>query len=108
MVDLFSGEHRTDAYGAVTPRQQVPALVYGEGDDAFTVYESVAITHFLDDMHPVPQLMPPTRKPEMRAVALTRFAEFQQKVDPENIFGSVAFAKQSREQLGERVGAILE
>ena len=37
-----------------------------------------------------------------------RLAEFQQKLDPKNIFGSVAFARQSREQLGGRVDALLE
>ena len=36
-VDLFKGEHQTEAYGAITPRRQVPALVYGEADDAITV-----------------------------------------------------------------------
>lgn len=106
-VDLFKGEHQTDAYGAVTPRQQVPALVYGEGDDAFTVYESVAITQFLDDMYPEPQLMPPTSEPQVRAAALMRIAEFQQKLDPKNIFGSVVFARQGREELGERVDTLL-
>lgn len=107
-VDLFNGEHQTDAYGAITPRRQVPALVYGKGDDAIAVYESVAITQFLDDMHPEPALMPPVSQPRMRAGALMRIAEFQQKLDPKNIFGSVAFRKQDREQLGERVDAVVE
>ena len=107
-VDLFSGEHQTEAYGAITPRRQVPTLVYGDGDDAITIYESVAITQFLDDMHPEPPLMPPVSQPRARASALMRIAEFQQKLDPKNIFGSVTFGKQDREQLGERVDTLLE
>jgi glutathione S-transferase len=107
-VDLFKGEHQAEPYGAITPRRQVPALVYGEGDDAIALYESVAITQFLDDMHPNPPLMPPISQPRARAQALMRIAEFQQKLDPKNIFGSVAFGKQNRDQLGDRVGALLE
>jgi glutathione S-transferase len=107
-VNLFAGEHKQPPYGEITPRRQVPTLVYGEGDDAITLYESVAIIQFLDDMHPEPPLMPPVSAPALRAKALTRIAEFQQKLDPKNIFGSVIFRKQTREQLGERVDALVE
>ena len=107
-VDLFSGEHKQAPYGAITPRRQVPTLVYGEGADAITIYESVAIIQFIDDMHPQPPLMPPVSQPALRAKALMRIAEFQQKLDPKNIFGSVVFRKQTREQLGERVDALVE
>jgi len=107
-VDLFGGEHKQPAYGKITPRRQVPTLVYGEGDAAITLYESVAIIQFLEDMHPQPPLMPPVSEPANRAKALMRIAEFQQKLDPKNIFGSVLFGKQTREQLGGRVDALLE
>ena len=49
-MDLMGGEHKQPPYGKITPRRQVPTLVYGEGDEAITLYESVAITQFLDDM----------------------------------------------------------
>lgn len=107
-VDLFGGEHKQPAYGKVTPRRQVPTLIYGDGGDAITLYESVAIIQFLDDIHPQPPLMPPVSEPAKRAKALMRIAEFQQKLDPKNIFGSVVFGRQSREQLGGRVDALLE
>jgi len=107
-VDLFRGEHKQPAYGEITPRRQVPTLIYGEGEEAITIYESVAIIQFLDDMHPQPPLMPPVSEPARRAKALMRLAEFQQKLDPKNIFGSVTFGKQTREQLGARVDALLE
>jgi glutathione S-transferase len=107
-VDLMGGEHKQPAYGEITPRRQVPTLVYGEGNEAIAIYESVAIIQFLDDTHPEPPLMPPVSKPAMRAKALMRIAEFQQKLDSKNIFGSVIFGKQTREQLGARVDALLE
>jgi glutathione S-transferase len=107
-VDLMGGEHKQPPYGEITPRRQVPTLVYGEGDEAITLYESVAIIQFLDDVFPEPPLMPPVGEPAMRATAWMRIAEFQQKLDPKNIFASVTFGKQTREQLGARVDALLE
>jgi glutathione S-transferase len=107
-VDLMGGEHKQPPYGEITPRRQVPTLVYGEGDEAIILYESVAIIQFLDDMLPEPPLMPPVSEPAMRAKAWMRIAEFQQKLDPKNIFASVTFGKQAREQLGARVDALLE
>jgi glutathione S-transferase len=107
-VDLLSGEHKQPPYGEITPRRQVPTLTYGEGDQAITLYESVAIIQFLDDMLPKPPLMPPVSEPAKRAKALVRIAEFQQKLDSKNVFGSVIFRKQTREQLGARVDALLE
>ncbi len=107
-VELLAGEHKQPAYGEITPRRQVPTLVYGEGDKAITLYESVAIIQFLDDMHPEPPLMPPVSEPAMRAIAWMRISEFQQKLDSKNVFGSVIFGKQTREQLGARVDALFE
>ena len=107
-VDLFGGEHKQPAYGEITPRRQVPTMIYGEGRNAITLYESVAIIQFLDDMHPEPPLMPPVSQPAARATALMRIAEFQQKLDPKNVFGSVIFGRQTREQLGGRVEILLE
>ena len=107
-VDLMGGEHKQLPYGEITPRRQVPTLVYGEDDKAITIYESVAIIQFLDDVFPEPPLMPPVSEPAMRAKALMRIAEFQQKLDSKNVFGSVIFGKQTREQLGARVDALLE
>jgi glutathione S-transferase len=102
-VDLFAGEHRNAPLIDVNPRGQVPALRWDGGDGAIDLYESIAIIRFLDDMHPDPPLMPPVSEPAARAAALMRIEEFQAKLDPRNIFGSVVFGKQSREQLGKRV-----
>jgi len=106
-VDLLKGEHRAKWFTDITPRGQVPTLVYDAGGDPIVVYESVATIRFLDDVHPAPPLMPPATQPRRRAQALMRLEEFQAKLDPCNVFGSVVFGKQSREQLGTRVDKLL-
>ncbi|MCB9730711.1 MAG: glutathione S-transferase family protein [Deltaproteobacteria bacterium] len=102
-VDLLQGEHQRPPLSDLTPRRQVPTLVYGTGAEDIVVYESIATLYFLEDMHPEPALMPPLADPRRRALAHMRIAEFQAKLDPKNIFGSVAFRRQGREQLGSRV-----
>lgn len=106
-VDLFSGAHKQPPFSELTPRGQVPTLVHGEGEDAIVVYESIAIVRFLDAVHPDPPLMPPTSEPRRLADALMRTEEFQAKLDVKNVFGSVLFGGQTREQLGERVDNLL-
>lgn len=106
-VDLFQGEHQKAPLSDVTPRRQVPTLVYNDGDRDVVVYESVAILYFLEDMFPEPALMPPVSEPAERAKAHMRMAEFHAKLDPRNIFGSVVFRRQTRAQLGARVDDLL-
>jgi len=105
-VDLFAGEHRQPPLSEITPRGQVPTLVYDGGSGEIVVYESMAIARFIDDLHPEPALMPPVTEPLRRAEALMRIEEFQAKLDVKNVFGSVLFGRQTREQLGERVDAL--
>jgi glutathione S-transferase len=106
-VDLFNGEHKQPPFSELTPRAQVPTLVYGEGDDKIVIYEIIAIVRFLDAVHPDPPLMPPASEPHRLADALMRIEEFQAKLDAKNIFGSVLFGGQTRDQLGERVDNLL-
>ncbi len=107
-VDLMKGEHKQPPLSDLTPRQQAPTLVHGEGDDRIVVYESIATIRFIDDIYPEPPLMPPVSEPRRRAQASMRIEEFQAKLDPKNIFGSVVFAKKGRAELGNRVDALLE
>lgn len=58
-------------------------------------------------MHPEPALMPAISEPRRRAQALMRIEEFQAKLDPRNIFGSVVFGRQGRAQLAGRVDELL-
>ncbi len=104
-LDLLQGEHRKPPLCELTPRSQVPTLVRNE--DQLVVYESIATIRFIDDMHPTPALMPPISQPRERAAALMRLEEFQAKLDPKNIFGSVAFRRMDREQLKDRINALM-
>lgn len=106
-VDLRKGEHRQAPLADVTPRQQVPTLVYQLDGPPIVVYESIATIRFIDDMHPTPPLMPPIDEPERRARALMRIEEFQAKLDPKNVFGSVAFGGMTRADLASRIEALI-
>jgi len=107
-LNLFEGDHRKPPLSELTPRGQIPTVVYDDGDEAIVLYESIAIIRFIDDMHPQPALMPAIDDPRRRSRALIRIEEFQAKLDVKNVFGSVVFGKQGREQLGARVDAVLE
>ncbi|MCA9624214.1 MAG: glutathione S-transferase family protein, partial [Myxococcales bacterium] len=106
-LDLFAGEHKQPPFAELSPRQQVPTLVYETDGEPIVVYESLATIRFLDDMHPEPSLMPPVSEPRARADALMRLEEFQAKLDPKNIFGSVVFRRLGREALADRIDALL-
>lgn len=101
-VDLIQGEHNKPPLSEITPRGQVPTLVWGTGDEQIVIYESIATIRFIDDMLPEPPLMPSRSDPRARAVAHMRLAEFQAKLDHKNIFGSVSFRRLDREALGRR------
>ena len=107
-VNLMAGEHRKPPLSDLSPRGQVPTLVYDDGSgEPLVVYESIATIRFIDELQAEPPLMPPTSELRRRATAYMRIEEFQAKLDGKNIFGSVAFRKQTREQLGERVDNLL-
>lgn len=54
MVDLMTGEHRSDRYLAKNPLGRVPAL---EFDDGRVLSETRAICTYLEGLHPEPNLM---------------------------------------------------
>jgi glutathione S-transferase len=108
-INIFGSEDELAPLLELTPRGQIPTLVYADENDPeghLVLYESVAIIRFLDDMYPDPPLMPPTSEPHRRAEALVRLEEFQQKLDPKNIFGSVVVRRMGREELGPRIDAL--
>ncbi len=53
-VSIMKGEHRSDAYRAVSPYAQVPALVL---DDGTAITESRAICSYFEGLFPEPDLM---------------------------------------------------
>ena len=54
MIDLGTGEHRSDAFIAKNPLGRVPAL---ELDDGRVLCETRAICTYLEGLHPEPNLM---------------------------------------------------
>ena len=54
VINLREGEQRAEAFRAVNPRATVPAL---ELDDGTCITESLAICHYLEQIHPKPNLL---------------------------------------------------
>ena len=102
-VDLFKGEHKQPPFSDLTPRGQIPVLVYDDEGDEIVIYESIAIIRFIDALHPDPPLMPPTSEPRRFAEAVMRIEEFQAKLDPANLFGSVVFGRHGVAELQPRI-----
>ncbi|NIC43519.1 maleylacetoacetate isomerase [Aquabacterium sp. A08] len=72
-VHLAQGEHRQDAYRAISPDTLVPVLdVQGQPDEAL-LSQSMAIIEYLDETHPTPPLLPadPLGRARVRALAQT-------------------------------------
>ena len=100
-VDLFKGAHKGADYLAVNPRGQVPCLLDGD----ITIFESTAIVDYLDRRYPDPPLVP--SDPAAMALTVRLVAEFHQKLDGTNIFGSVRFRGHRLAELGDRVDTLL-
>ena len=54
-VDLDADAHRAEAYRSVNPQMALPALVL---DDGNTLFQSLAIIEYLEELHPAPPLLP--------------------------------------------------
>lgn len=69
-VHLLKGEHKRDAYAAVSPTGLVPTLVTDGGE---ALGQSLAIMEYLDEVHPQPPLLPAsaTDRARVRALAQT-------------------------------------
>lgn len=52
-ISILKGEHRSEAYRAINPLGQTPALKLGDGT---VLTESVAICRYLEALHPEPLL----------------------------------------------------
>jgi len=52
-VDLGAMAHRSAAYSAINPMQRLPALVL---DDGTVIAESIAISRYIEALHPAPPL----------------------------------------------------
>lgn len=67
-VHLPRGQHRDAAYGTINPAKLVPTLV----DDGRSLTQSIAIMEYLDEVHPMPALLPAGAfdRARVRALAL--------------------------------------
>ncbi len=68
-VHLVKGEHKREAYAAISPSGLVPTL---ETDDGQRIGQSMAIIEYLDETHPEPPLLPPDALGRARVRALAQ------------------------------------
>ena len=67
-VDLDADAQREAAYAKVNPQMALPALVE---DDGNTLFQSLAIIEYLNEMHPEPPLLPADARGRARVRALS-------------------------------------
>jgi maleylacetoacetate isomerase len=67
-VNLVAGDQHSEAYKALNPQELTPAVVT---DDGHVLTQSLAILEWLEEVHPVPPLLPadPFERAAVRAMA---------------------------------------
>src|ERR1700692_2627154 len=72
-IDILSGEQFEPGYAAVNAERVVPTFIH----DGHSVFQSLAIIEYLDDIHPKPPLMPqdPKERAYARSLALMTAAD---------------------------------
>jgi maleylacetoacetate isomerase len=79
-VDILSGEQFKPGYEAVNVERVVPTFIH----DAHSVFQSLAIIEYIDDVWPEPRLMPddPRERAYARSLALMTIADAHPLVVP--------------------------
>jgi maleylacetoacetate isomerase len=79
-VDILSGEQFKPGYDAVNPEHVVPTFVH----DGYSLFQSMAIMEYLDDINPAPRLLPEDAKERAyaRSLALMTIADAHPLVVP--------------------------
>src|SRR5580692_464823 len=72
-IDILSGEQFEPAYAAVSAERVVPTFIH----DGHSIFQSLAIIEYLDDIQPKPRLVPqdPKERAYARSLALTTIAD---------------------------------
>jgi maleylacetoacetate isomerase len=72
-IDILSGEQFEPAYKAVNAERVVPTFIH----DGHSIFQSLAIIEYLDDIQPKPRLMPddPKERAYARSLALMTIAD---------------------------------
>jgi maleylacetoacetate isomerase len=79
-VDILSGEQFEAGYEAVNAERVVPTLIH----DGHSVFQSLAIIEYIEDIKPAPRLIPadPKERAYARALALMNIADAHPLVTP--------------------------
>src|SRR5260221_7769505 len=79
-IDILSGEQFEPGYEAVNPERVVPTFIH----DGHSVFQSLAIIEYLDDIQPEPRLIPADAKERAyaRSLALMTIADAHPLVVP--------------------------
>jgi maleylacetoacetate isomerase len=79
-IDILSGEQFEPGYAAVNAERVVPTLIH----DGHSVFQSLAIIEYLDEIHPSPRLIPLDAKERAyaRSLALMTIADAHPLVTP--------------------------
>jgi maleylacetoacetate isomerase len=79
-IDILSGEQFKPGYEAVNPERVVPTFIH----DGHSVFQSLAIIEYLDDIQPTPRLIPEDAKERAyaRSLALMTIADAHPLVVP--------------------------
>jgi maleylacetoacetate isomerase len=79
-IDILSGEQFKPGYEAVNAERVVPTLIH----DGHSIFQSLAIMEYLDDIQPEPRLLPrdPRERAYARSLALMTIADAHPLVVP--------------------------
>ncbi len=79
-IDILSGEQFNPGYDAVNPEHVVPTFIH----DGYSLFQSMAIMEYLDDVKPTPRLLPEDAKERAyaRSLALMTIADAHPLVVP--------------------------
>ncbi len=79
-IDILSGEQFKPGYEAVNAERVVPTLIH----DGYSVFQSLAIIEYLDDIQPNPRLLPRDAKERAyaRSLGLMTIADAHPLVTP--------------------------
>jgi maleylacetoacetate isomerase len=81
MIDIDAGEQYAPGYHAMNPQSAVPSVYV---DNGLPLTQSLAILEYLEEMHPVPALLPvdPRGRARVRSIALIFAADHHPLIVP--------------------------
>jgi maleylacetoacetate isomerase len=79
-IDILSGEQFKPGYAAINVERVVPTFIH----DGHSIFQSLAIIEYLDDIQPEPRLVPadPKERAYARALAMVTVADAHPLVTP--------------------------